>query len=83
MCPVRSVTYVSGRSQTEAAATGGDNDLVVKGICRYRAILDRSGERVDSFGRALHVQGWVRTLVVEDHEVVDAGLLLQKLAAAG
>ena len=45
---------ISFVAQTEAAATGGDNDLVVKGIVDIGQSLIGSGERVDSLGRALH-----------------------------
>src|SRR5580704_4575580 len=69
-------------AQTEAAATGDDNDLVVKGIVNIGQSLTGAGGGLIDLSRALHVQGFVRTFVVEDFdEVVEASLLLQEVAS--
>src|SRR5258708_12963322 len=70
-------------AQTEATAAGDDNDLVVKGIVDGGQSLIGAERGLIDLGRALHVEGFVRTLVVEDFdEVVKACLLLTELARA-
>ena len=68
-------------AHTDAAAAGDDDDLVVKGIVEIGQARINARRRLIDLGRALHVQSFVRALVVEDFdEVVEAGLLLKKVA---
>jgi hypothetical protein len=70
--------------QTDAAAISDDNDLVVKGIIDSGQSLVGAGGRLIDLGRALHVQGLVRTFVVEDFDkVVEPGLLLKEVCSGG
>ena len=68
-------------AHTDAAAAGDDDGFVVKGMVYVRQSLIGASRGLIDLGRALHVQSFVRALVVEDfHEVVEAGLLLKKVA---
>jgi hypothetical protein len=71
-------------AETDAAATSDYDGLIVQrivdvwqsGVDAVRGLLD--------FGRAFHGERFVRTLVVEDiDKLVEAGLLLQKIAGGG
>src|SRR5260370_42246171 len=62
--------------QTDAAAVGDDNDLVVERVIDIGQSCIGAGGRLIDLGRALHVQGFMRTFVIEDFdEVVEPGLL--------
>jgi len=67
-------------AQTGAAAIGDDNGLVVERIIDIgQSRIDAGGWLID-LGRALHVQGFVRTFLVEDFdEVIEPGLLLKEV----
>jgi hypothetical protein len=67
-------------AQTDAAAIGDDNGLVVERIIDIgQSLIDAGGWLID-LGRALHVQGFVRTFLVEDFdEVIEPGLLLKEV----
>jgi hypothetical protein len=66
---------------TDAAAAGNDDDLVGKGIVDIGQARINARRRLLDLGRALHVQSFVRGLVVEDFdEVIAAGLLLKEVA---
>src|SRR5260370_15115891 len=68
--------------QTDAAAVGDDNDLVVERVIDIGQSCIGAGGRLIDLGRALHVQGFMRTFVIEDFdEVVEPGLLLQEVAS--
>ena len=65
-------------AQTDSAATSDHDDLVVEWIVDVRQPLVGTCRSLIDLRRALHVQGFVRTLVVEDlDEIVEASLLLQ------
>jgi len=68
-------------ARTDAATAGDHDDPVVERIVDVRKpLVDALGGLIN-LGRALHVQGFVRTLVVEDlDELVEAGLLLQEVS---
>jgi hypothetical protein len=69
-------------TQTDAATMGHEDDLVVKGIIDIRQSLIRAGRELIDLGRALHIQGFVRTFTVEDlDKVVEPGLLLKKVSS--
>ena len=67
-------------AQADAPATGNDDDLVVKRIIDIgQPLVEASGRLID-LGGALHVQGFVRTLLVENFdEVIELGLLLKEV----
>ena len=67
-------------AQTDAAATGNDDDLVVQRIIDIgQPLVGASGGLID-LGGALHVQSFVRTLLVENFdEVIEPGLLLKEV----
>jgi hypothetical protein len=69
--------------QTDAAAVVNHDDLVVEWIVDVgQSLVDARGRLID-LRRALHVQGFVRTLVVEDlDELVEPGLLLQEVSSS-
>src|SRR6202040_1792136 len=70
--------------QTDAAATRGPNGFIVEGIVEVRQSGVHALGRLVDLRRALHVQGFVRTLVVEDlDELVEPSLLLQKVSTRG
>jgi hypothetical protein len=59
---------------------GNDDDLVVKRIIDIGQPLVGASGRLIDLGRALHVQGFVRTFLVEDlDKVIEPGLLLKKI----
>jgi len=67
-------------AQTDAAAIGDDDDFIVEGIVDIGQSLISAGRGLIDLGWALHVQGFVRTFVVEDFdEVIEAGLLLKEV----
>ena len=53
---------------TDAAAMGDDNDLVVKGTIDIGQSLVGTCRGLLDLGRALHVQSFVRTLVIKDFD---------------
>ena len=69
-------------SQTDAAAVGDDNDLVVERVVDVgQSLIGARGGLID-FGRALHVQSFVRTFLVEDlDKAIEPSLLLQEVAS--
>jgi hypothetical protein len=68
------------RAQTDAATTG-DHDGV-EGLVDVRQSGVHALGRLVDLRRALHVQGFVRTLVVEDlDELVEPSLLLRKIGS--
>src|SRR6266403_4307560 len=67
-------------AQTDAAAIGDDDDFIVEGIVDIGQSLISAGRGLIDLGWALHVQGFVRTFVVEDFdEVIEEGLLLKEV----
>ncbi len=59
---------------------GDDNHFVMEGIVDIGQSLVGPSRRLIDFGRAFHVQGFVRALVVEDfEEVIEPGLLLKEI----
>src|SRR6516162_9328725 len=78
--PAKTVLKLIFFLQADAATAGDHDDPVVKRIVDVgQSLVDAFGRLID-FGRALHVQGFVRTLVVEDlYELVEPGLLLQEV----
>ena len=67
-------------AQTDAAAAGDHDGFVVEGIVDVRQSGVGTRGRLIDLGRAFHVQGFVRTFVVEDlDKVVEAGLLLKEV----
>ena len=83
--PAKTVTEIDFFvPQADAPATGDHDGFVVEGIVDVRQSAVGSRGRLIDLGRAFHVQGFVRTFVVEDlDELVEAGLLLQEVPAAG
>jgi len=70
-------------SQTNATASG-DHDGFIVGIVDVGQPLVGTCGRLIDLCWALHVQRFVRTLVVEDlHELVEPRLLLQKVGSRG
>src|SRR5947199_10218672 len=69
-------------AQTDAAATRDHDGFIVEWIIDVRqSLVDTCGRLID-LRRALHVQGLVRTLVVEDlDELVEPSLLWQKIGS--
>ena len=68
-------------AQTDAAAAGDHDDPVVEWIVDVRQSLVAARGRLIDLGWALHVQGFVWALVVEDlDEFVEPGLLLQEVS---
>ena len=66
-------------SQTDAAAVGDHNDLVVEGIIDIGQSLIGADRGLIDLGRALHVQSFVGTFVVENlDKVIEPGLLLKE-----
>jgi hypothetical protein len=67
--------------QADPTASGDHDNLVVEWIINVgQSLVDARG-RLINLGRALHAQGLVRTLVVEDlEELVELGLPLQKVS---
>ena len=67
-------------TQTNSSATSHYDSFVVERIVDVgKSGIGTRGPLID-FGRTLHVQGFVRTFVVEDiDELVEPGLLLQKI----
>jgi len=53
-------------SQTDAAAVGDHNDLVVEGIIDIGQFFVGACRGLIDLGRTLHVQSFVRGFVVED-----------------
>src|ERR1700751_363458 len=69
-------------AKPDAPAPGDHDGFIVEGIVDVRQSGVRAVGRLVDLRRALHVQGFVRTLVVEDlHELVEASLLLQKIGS--
>ena len=67
-------------AQTDAAAARDHDGFVVEGIVDVGQSLIGAGGGLIDLGRALHGQGFVRTLMVEDvDKVIEAGLLLQEV----
>jgi hypothetical protein len=67
-------------AETDAATASDHDGFVVKGIVDVRQSLIGASRGLIDLGGALHVQGLVRTLVVEDvHELIEAGLLLEEV----
>ncbi len=67
-------------AQTDAATIGDDHDVVVEGIIDIGQSLVGAGSGLIDLGRALHVQSFVRTFLVEDFDkVIEPGLLLKKV----
>ena len=59
---------------------GDDNDLVVKGIINIGQSFVGAGGGLIDLGRALHVQSFVRTFVVENlDKVIEPCLLLKEV----
>jgi hypothetical protein len=69
-------------AETDSAAIGNDNGLVVEGIVDVgHSGVSASGRLID-LGRAFHLQRFMRTFVVEDFdEIIEAGLLLQEVSS--
>src|SRR6267143_473779 len=68
--------------KTDAAATRDHDGFIVEWIVDVRQSGVPALGRLVDLRRALHVQGLVRTLVVEDlDEVVEPSLLLQKIGS--
>jgi hypothetical protein len=67
-------------AETDAPATRDRDSSVVEGIVDvWQSGVGAGGGLID-FGRAFHVQGFVRTFVVEDFgKIVEPGLLLQEV----
>ena len=53
-------------AQTDAAATGDDDGFVVERVIDIRQSSVNAGGGLLDLGRTFHVQGFVRTFVVED-----------------
>ena len=71
-------------AQTDAAATRDHDGFIVERIVEVRQSGVHALGRLVDLRRALHVQGFVRTLVVEDlDELVEPSLLLQKVSTRG
>lgn len=69
-------------AQTDSTATRDHDGLAVEWIVDIGQPLVGTCGRLTDLGRALHVQGLVRTLVVEDlDELVEPSLLLQKIGS--
>ena len=67
-------------AQTDATAAGDHDGFVVEWIVDVGQSLVEARGRLIDLGRALHVQGFVGTFVVEDFdEVIEAGLLLKEI----
>jgi hypothetical protein len=67
-------------TETDPAAIGDDDDFVVERIIDIRQSLVGASRGLIDLGRALHVESFVRTLLVEDlDEVIELGLLLQEV----
>jgi hypothetical protein len=64
-------------AQTDSAATGNHDSFVVEGVVDVgQSLIEASGGLID-FGRILHSEGFVRTLIIKDlDEFVEPGLLL-------
>jgi len=69
------------KKETTKPAGLTDDGLVVEGIIDIgQALISACGGLID-LGWALHVQGFVRTFVVEDFDkVIEAGLLLKEVS---
>jgi hypothetical protein len=64
-------------TETDPAAIGDDNDLVMEGIINIRQALIGTARGLIELGRTLHAQGFVRTFIVEDlDEIMKPGPLL-------
>ena len=71
-------------AQTDTAATRDHDDLIVERIVDVRQSGIGAGRGLIDLGRAFHVESFVRTFVVENiDELVEAGLLLQKIGCGG
>ena len=69
-------------AQTDTPATGDHDGFIVEGIVDVRQSGVHALGRLVDLGRTFHVQGFVRTLVVEDlDELVEPSLLLQKIGS--
>ena len=67
-------------AQTNRAAAGNHDGFVVEGIIDIGQAGVRARRRLVDFRGTLHIQSFMRTLLVEDqHELVEAGLLLQEV----
>src|SRR5262249_16108353 len=67
-------------AQTDAATASDHDGFVVEGIVDVRQPGVGTGGRLVDFRRTLHIQSFVRALVVEDlNEFIEAGLLLQEV----
>ena len=68
--------------QTDASAVSDNDDLVMEGIVDVGQSAIRTSRRLIDLSRAFHIEGFVRTLAVEDlEEAIEAGLLLQKVGS--
>jgi hypothetical protein len=67
-------------TQTDAAATGDDNDSVVQGIIDIGQSFISATRGLIDLGRAPHAESFVWTFLVEDlDKVIEPGLLLKKV----
>jgi hypothetical protein len=67
-------------TQANPTAPGDHDGFVVERIVDVRQSGIRTRRGLIDFGRTLHVEGFVRTFVVEDlDELVEPSLLLQKI----
>ena len=71
-------------AQTDSAATGNHDSLVVEGVVDVgQSLIEASGGLID-FGRILHAEGFVRTVMIKDlDEFVEPGLLLKEVGTGG
>ena len=69
-------------AEADTAATSDDNDFVVKRIIDIGQSLVGEGGGLIDLGRALHVQSFVRTFLIEDfNKVIKPGLPLKEVQA--
>jgi len=79
-CPAKTWLKLIFLTQANSTAPGDHDGLIVERIVDVRQSGIGTRRRPIDFGRTLHVQGFVRTFVVEDlDELVEPSLLLQKI----
>jgi hypothetical protein len=79
-CPAKTWLKLIFLLQTNAAAACDHDGFVMEGIIDIGQAGVRAWRRLIAFCGTLHIQSFMRTLLVEDvHELVEAGLWLEEV----